>query len=208
MAEHDALIIKRYPNRKLYDTQAKKYITLEAIEQFIRAGRDVRVLDNETGEDITNVTLSNIILETQKKPGGLLPKFVFTDLIQRGGQKVVELTRGMVGRVFGGAHDVEGQVRRTVNDLVQAGKLGKDQAEAVCASLVRNLSEGRERVEAAFSDRFEGILHRMNLPTSKDMERIRGALQALEKRIDAFGDPGAEKKPPRSRKKKAAVTEG
>ena len=66
-------IIKRYQNRKLYDTNTKKYITLAEISVLIIKGEDIQVLDNESGEDITAITLSQIILEQEKKHSGLLP---------------------------------------------------------------------------------------------------------------------------------------
>ena len=57
------LVIKRYPNRKLYDTEAKRYITLDGITELIHRGEDLHVVDHETGEDLTTVTLSQIIFE-------------------------------------------------------------------------------------------------------------------------------------------------
>lgn len=59
--------IKRYPNRKLYDTEAKRYVTLEQITQQIQQGHEVQVIDYETGEDLTNVTFSQIIFEQEKR---------------------------------------------------------------------------------------------------------------------------------------------
>ncbi|MGD8735253.1 MAG: polyhydroxyalkanoate synthesis regulator DNA-binding domain-containing protein, partial [Anaerolineae bacterium] len=52
--------IKRYPNRKLYDTEAKQYITLEGIAALIRQGNEVQVIDHATGEDLTALTLTQI----------------------------------------------------------------------------------------------------------------------------------------------------
>lgn len=203
-----AIIIKRYPNRKLYDTLAKKYVTLEAIEQLVRAGRDVRVVDNETGEDITNITLSNILLESQKKSVGLLPKFVFTDLIQRGGQKVVDVAKGVVGRVLSGSPELEARVRKTLDDLVAAGRIGREQAEAVAASLLRSLSERRDRMESAVSERLESTLHRLNLPTRQDLDRIRDAVRKLEGRIEGTTDsPRKKSRGAGARKKPSAGTE-
>ena len=69
-------IIKRYPNRKLYDTEAKRYVTLETITQMIHEGQEVQVVDHETGEDLTNLTLSQIIFEQEKKGGGAAAPFV------------------------------------------------------------------------------------------------------------------------------------
>ena len=61
-----AYMIKRYSNRKLYDTQESRYVTLEELEEMIRGGREIRVLDAATGEDLTSVTLAQIILENER----------------------------------------------------------------------------------------------------------------------------------------------
>ena len=63
----DARVIKRYANRKLYDTQHSCYVTLEQIAQMIRDGEDVRIIDNNSKEDLTSVTLAQIIFEEEKK---------------------------------------------------------------------------------------------------------------------------------------------
>ena len=59
-----AILIKRYANRKLYNTQTSRYITLKGIAELIDDGEKVRVIDNETGEDITSVALSQILVDT------------------------------------------------------------------------------------------------------------------------------------------------
>ena len=61
-----AYVIKRYSNRKLYDTQESRYVTLEEIEEMIRAGKEISVVDAASGEDLTSVTLTQIILENER----------------------------------------------------------------------------------------------------------------------------------------------
>ena len=65
-------LIKRYPNRKLYDTQKKEYLNLDTIAKLIRHGEEVMVVDHVSGEDITTVTLTQIIMEREKKDGNFL----------------------------------------------------------------------------------------------------------------------------------------
>ncbi|MGD8806379.1 MAG: polyhydroxyalkanoate synthesis regulator DNA-binding domain-containing protein, partial [Chloroflexota bacterium] len=60
------ILIKRYPNRKLYNTEAKQYVTLEGIAELIRQGQEVQITDHQTGEDLTAVTLTQIIFEQEK----------------------------------------------------------------------------------------------------------------------------------------------
>ena len=72
------LTIKRYPNRKFYDTEEKRYITLDDISSRIREGREVQVIDQGTGEEITSVVLTQIIFEQEKKRAGFVPRSVLT----------------------------------------------------------------------------------------------------------------------------------
>lgn len=66
MPEPELRIIKRYRNRKLYDMVLSSYITLPAIADMIKKGYEVKVIDHETGQDITSVVLAQIILETER----------------------------------------------------------------------------------------------------------------------------------------------
>ena len=70
--EPASVLIKKYGNRRLYDSSNSKYVNLDEIAEFIRAGKDVQVVDAKTGQDLTRVTLTQIITEDAKdKPTGL-----------------------------------------------------------------------------------------------------------------------------------------
>lgn len=77
-------VIKRYSNRKLYDTQESRYVTLEELEELIRAGKEISVVDASTGEDLTSVTLTQIILENERSRRGSLPTGFLHQLIKHG----------------------------------------------------------------------------------------------------------------------------
>jgi polyhydroxyalkanoate synthesis repressor PhaR len=89
----EARIIKRYANRKLYDTQHSRYVTLEQISEMIRAGDDVKIVDNKTKEDLTSVTLAQIIFEEEKKQRSFLPLTAMRNIIQNGGELFAEAQR-------------------------------------------------------------------------------------------------------------------
>lgn len=82
-------VIKRYENRKLYDTSERQYVSLEEIAALIRSGVDVQVVDNPSGEDITTQTLTQVILEEGKKGRNPLSKDLLHDLI-RVGSSIIE----------------------------------------------------------------------------------------------------------------------
>lgn len=77
-----AKIVKRYQNRKLYDTQQSCYVTLDDIAKMIRANEDVIVIDNKTKNDITAATLTQIIFEAEKKSAHYAPLSTLRDVIQ------------------------------------------------------------------------------------------------------------------------------
>src|SRR6476661_2417659 len=86
-------IIKRYANRKLYDTEHSRYVTLDQISEMIRNGDDVKIVDNKTKEDLTTVTLAQIIFEEEKKQRSFLPLGAMRNIIQSGGAWFAEAQR-------------------------------------------------------------------------------------------------------------------
>lgn len=76
--------LKKYSNRRLYDTEASKYVTLDDVGDMIKAGRRVTILDAKTSEDVTAFILTQILLEETKKKNILLPVSVLHQIIQFG----------------------------------------------------------------------------------------------------------------------------
>lgn len=77
-----ALLIKRYASRRLYNTETSDYVTLEDIAGFIRAGREVQIVDLKSGDDLTRSYLLQIIAEHESKGDSVLPLGVLTDLVR------------------------------------------------------------------------------------------------------------------------------
>ena len=76
------LLIKRYASRRLYNTETSDYVTLEDIAGFIRAGREVQIVDLKSGDDLTRQYLLQIIAEHESKGESVLPTDVLTDLVR------------------------------------------------------------------------------------------------------------------------------
>ena len=74
-------LIKRYGSRKLYDTEESRYVSLEELAGWIRAGQQIRVIDNKTTDDVTSQTLTQIISEEGRKGTALLPNELLHELI-------------------------------------------------------------------------------------------------------------------------------
>ncbi len=96
-------VIKRYSNRKLYDTQDSRYVTLLQIAEMVRSGEEVQIIDNNSKEDLTEVTLAQIIYEEQKAHSRSVPLQTLKELIHQRTEKVLtELREGPIGRLLPG----------------------------------------------------------------------------------------------------------
>lgn len=166
-------VIKRYPNRKLYDTEAKTYVTLDEITEMIRAGRDVQVIDHETGDDLTTLTLSQIILEQEKKSAGFLPRSLLTSLIRTGGD-----TLEQVLRTFHGGSEDEETLAAQPAAPADAGKPAGAKPVPSKAALA----------QAAVDERIADMLNLLNVPTRRDVRQLQEQLAALSRRLDELLD--------------------
>jgi polyhydroxyalkanoate synthesis repressor PhaR len=81
-------LIKRYGSRKLYDTEESRYVSLEEIAAWVRAGQQIQVIDNQTTEDVTAHTLTQVILEEGKRGSAAFSADFLHDLIRRGEEVV------------------------------------------------------------------------------------------------------------------------
>lgn len=115
-------VIKRYANRKLYDTRDSRYVTLDRIAELVRNGEEVKVLDNRSKKDLTKVTLAQIIYEEQKS-GQATAWSVgsLRDFIQEGRERfLTTLKEGPVGKLVGRAEEIGAEVREAADDRMRA----------------------------------------------------------------------------------------
>lgn len=86
-------VVKKYSNRKLYDTFTKKYVTLDVIAELLRSGDEVRVVDRNTGDDITAVTLSQILLDMERQRRSTIPEPLLVDMVKERGEQLISMLR-------------------------------------------------------------------------------------------------------------------
>src|SRR5580693_2449810 len=102
--ERPRRVIKRYSNRKLYDTKDSRYVTLLQIAEMVRAGEEVQIIDNNTKDDLTEITLAQIIYEEQKAHSRNVPLQTLKELIHQRTEKVLgDLRESPLGRLIPGA---------------------------------------------------------------------------------------------------------
>ncbi|MFN2187214.1 MAG: polyhydroxyalkanoate synthesis regulator DNA-binding domain-containing protein [Candidatus Promineifilaceae bacterium] len=174
--------IKRYPNRKLYNTNSKSYITLDGIAALIRDGSEVEILDHGTGEDLTTVTLTQIIFEQEKKHAGFLPRSVLTGLVQSGGETLASLRRTLASPLDL-LHHVDQEITRRLQILVERGELEANESHEMRRMLLSvdpKSNEGAVLTEKELSR----ILEDQGIPTRDEFNRLNSQLDDLMAKLD------------------------
>ncbi len=163
-------LIKRYGNRKMYDTQESRYVTLDNIAELVRGGEDLRIVDNESGEDLTAVTFAQVIFEEAKRTNGFLGLPVLRRLIQQGGAAVQEI----LSSVDRGGREALGNVRelaeKGVKQLVQGAEARHARAPEPAAPLA-----GRGLLDEILDipqKQIEQLQHRIDLQVRNSLERV------------------------------------
>lgn len=175
------IIIKRYPNRKFYDTEDKRYISLDDITAHIRQGREIQVIENTTGEDITPIVLTQIITEQEKRQTGFIPKSVLTGLIQAGG-----LTLGRMRNALANPLDllkqIDEEIEHRIDELINQGEIAEEEARRWRDKLLTRyrISADNEQLE---KERIQRLLDERGVPTSRDLDKLSDQIDNLVQKI-------------------------
>lgn len=116
----DTALIKRYPNRRLYDTSARRYVNLGDIAAAVRRGADVKVVDAKTGEDLTRVVLTQIIVEDAREQPGGLPVELLRQIISASDHAGREFLSWYLTSAFDAYKKVQNTVESRLNEVRSA----------------------------------------------------------------------------------------
>jgi len=185
------LIIKRYRNRKLYNTQSKRYVTLEEIEELIKEREEVKVIDNSTGNDITSTTLSQIIYELQKNQAGFLPVSLLISLVQSGGSRIDEIRQNIFNSL-NLVHHYDVEIERRVNLLIGSGELSQEAGTKLLGKLL-SVSSMKEDFQENVEGKILEFLRQRQIPTKNDFQLLIKKIETLSKRVEDINNVEANK---------------
>jgi polyhydroxyalkanoate synthesis repressor PhaR len=198
-------IIKRYSNRKLYDTKGSTYVTLLQIAEMIREGEDVQIVDNSTKEDKTDVTLALIISEELRTRPRAIPLSTLRALIRHGGERILtQLRTGPIGRLIPGEAE---EPEPFPENLPSAPDHGGPIAPPEFEDEMNQSKEPRaglratlEHWQAVIDERIRTVLP--NFAAFRELEqnvrRLGERLDALERRLGREPGNGSSDTPPKS----------
>jgi polyhydroxyalkanoate synthesis repressor PhaR len=174
-------VIKRYSNRKLYDTKDSRYVTLLQIAEMIRANEDVQIIDNATKEDKTDVTLALIISEELKaRPRGI-PLATLKALIRQRSEKILtHLRENPLGRLIAKEHpDKPGEMTEVAPVPEEDDLTGSETQQ-------KGLRATLEQWQHTIDERIRAVLPNFSTirELQSELKRVSDRLTAIEKKLD------------------------
>ena len=177
-----AILIKRYANRKLYNTESSRYITLKGIAELLEGGEEVRVIDNETGEDITNVALSQILVDNQRTNTSP-PDTLLSQIFSRGGDVLYGALRKGMDDASDGLGEIQDRVRRIVRPEPGSDSADSTSDASETPSGTDSATGGSSQAGSGTTDQ-RRILDWLNL-ASPDLDHlIQSAVERVFKLLD------------------------
>ena len=170
--------IKRYSNRKLYDTRQSRYVTLLQIAEMVRAGEDVQIIDNASKEDKTDVTLALIISEELKARPRAIPLATLKALIRhRGGKLLTQLRESPIGRLM--PRDENSGVEQALAVDPSLNDAGNAEEAQVSKEQHGALRRTIEQWQHTIDERIRTVV-----PHYSAIQELQGEVQQLSRRLE------------------------
>jgi polyhydroxyalkanoate synthesis repressor PhaR len=179
-------VIKKYSNRKLYDVELSRYVTLEEVGKMVEQGVDVQVMDNETGEDISRKTLAHILLNLEKNQKSYLPFPLLKDLIQKGGDSVIEYTKRSIMAGLGAISAAEDEIEKAVRRFTEKGLVSEDEAKKILKDFLSSVEKSKLNIDRKIEESIVKVFNSFNLPTRKELRNLSKKFAEMEKRLESL----------------------
>lgn len=166
--------IKRYSNRKLYDTSQSCYVTLEEIADFVKEGEEVRIIDNNSKEDLTAVTLAQIVFDSEKRRKPILPLSTLRTIIQSGGELIEKTLSRPVA-------NIRQETEKRVTAAREAIYRTEDDARDKVTQFVETTQKAIDDLQRKLDERIRGVV---GTRTREDeLALLVARLEAVEARL-------------------------
>ncbi|MCC5995129.1 MAG: polyhydroxyalkanoate synthesis repressor PhaR [Oceanicaulis sp.] len=186
----ETVIIKKYANRRLYDTSASRYVTLDHLRELVKEGRDFKVIDAKSGDDLTRGVLAQIIFEEESKGETLLPVEFLRQLISFYGDSMQTMVPGYLRLSMDNFARQQSEMREKM-----ASALGSPAASlALIEEQTRRNMAMFEQAMKVFTPGAAGSApERDDAPSGlsrADVDALRAELDAMRKRLDRLSGEG------------------
>jgi len=179
--DNKVVVIKKYANRRLYDTERSAYITLERLAEMVRQKRDFKVVDAKTSEDITHNVLTQIIMDEEARGTNMLPVNFLRQLISLYGDSIQSFVPQYLEASLEALHRNQNQFREAVSGAFEKAPFGPN----AFAELTRR---NMEMFSAAAGLKPGAAKEAAAADTKAELAELRAQLAAMQKKLDQLGE--------------------
>jgi len=184
-------LIKRYSNRRLYDTETSRTITQFDLARLIQEGHQVKVVDSSSGEDITLAVLGRVLLaETSRWEDVKESKELMRQLIYIGGEKSMSILKNTILASIGALHVTRQKAEKIIDELIKKGDLDKSDRKKAVMELLEKAEKSTEKFRAKFSKEAEkasktvsGFAAGLTPALAEDMKKLERKVNKLAKQV-------------------------
>jgi polyhydroxyalkanoate synthesis repressor PhaR len=190
----EPIVIKKYANRRLYNTQSSSYITLDHLAKMIREELDFQVIDAKTGADITHTILTQIIMDEEAGGEQMLPTSFLRQLIGMYGNSMQSLVPGYLENAMDQFRSNQAKLRKTIEDSIGSNPLAQLAQRNVtaikaAANAFRPGKHGSDSEAKAADDALAGDKGVVETPAGEERDEIatlRAELAELQRKLEAL----------------------
>lgn len=180
--------IKKYANRKLYDTTDKKYISRARLSELIQQGKDIHIVDNETGEDLTASIVSSLIATKKGKAGRTVSSGVLIQLFRKGGTAITDYAKRYVSLWHRSFLMAEDEIDHMVKGLVKSKEITRAEGNRLKKEIIGYTNSIKDWISDTIDKRLKEMLSATNLATKDQVTELKGRIKILEDKLKTYED--------------------
>ncbi|MBW2370625.1 MAG: hypothetical protein JRH15_22360 [Deltaproteobacteria bacterium] len=194
--------IKKYANRKMYDTVEKQYISLDQLAELIKAGEEVVIMDNQTGQDITVAVLSQLLAREQKGDASEEMTDILSNMLRKGSTTVLDYAKRYSTRWQSAMSKAEDEIDKMTRLLFKGKDVSEDESNTFKKDMLGHVTNLKNWMGEKIDRQIREVLSVMNLATREDIKNLIADVVTLERRLNSVearlsrkssSDAGAEK---------------
>jgi len=194
--------IKKYVNRKMYDTTDKKYVSMEQVARLIKSGEEVSIIDNKTGEDLTAAIVSRLIGQDKKEKGSVVSPRIMMQLLRKGGDTLTDYAKKYTSLWQSALTMAEDEVDKVVGALVKDKELSRAEGSRLKKEITGYTDSLKSWIGERVDRHMNEALAAMNLASRDQMDALTAKIEKLSREVARLKKQSAPAK--QARKKSAA----
>ena len=183
-------LIKRYKNRRLYDTELKKTIKLEDIRRYVNDGVTVKVIDNATGKDITVQTLVTVLSSTTSDEKSLEQnRNIIKELFIDKGADIMDAMKKLMLAAIGAVHLSKERIEEIFDELVKKGEMTSGEKAEAMKRMADKIETSAGKIKGTVEEKVSGAMEKINVSGRVDelnlkVEELNAKIEELSKKLN------------------------